>query len=94
VDELEALERDRRLDLLNLRALCDQLREFEAGIAKWGGILADPRLHDKHSLALRALDVARRGKSTVDVAIRESLKALDLLDKREEILRKLEALTS
>ena len=94
VDELEALERNRRLNLLKLRGLCDQLHEFEAGIAKWGAILADPSMHEKHSLALRALDVATRGKLTVDAAIHQSLKASDLLDKKEEILRKLETLTS
>jgi len=92
VDELEALERDRKLALLRLRGLCDQLREFEQGIVKWEAVLNDPEQKERNALALRALDVARRGKATVDKAIDWSLQASHFIDKKEEVLKQLAAL--
>jgi hypothetical protein len=77
-----------------LRRLCDQLREFEAGIVKWEAIINDPKMKERHTLAVRALDVARRGRTTVDAALYQSLKALDLLDRKEEIMRQIAALES
>lgn len=92
VDDADTLERERRSDLLKLRHMYDQLREFEAAIATFGPILADPAKISEHSRAASILETAERGKEAQEKAINKCLEVLDLRDKRDEILHELASL--
>lgn len=92
MNEFETLERHRSLDLLRLRDFYRLLREFEEGIATWEAILNDPQQSAEHEKALKALEIARRGKAYVTESIEKCINLLSLLDENEELLRQLESL--
>ncbi|WP_445490606.1 hypothetical protein [Rhodopseudomonas sp. RCAM05734] len=92
VNNDEARERTRKLDLLELRKYLDRRREWEDEISSMQETLRDPAYAVDHKAAKRRLELATESLEICNQLISAQLETLGIRDERQELERQLAAL--
>lgn len=88
----DARERNRRLDLLELRKQLDARKYWQGEIERQQNVLDNPRRTAQHSTANRLKGMADRALALTEEQISTMMAILNAEDDKEEIERQLAAL--